>query len=104
MTTKNPYSVILVDARGLSQADKDEACEKFRASLNAHFGEPKKVATAYAAYWNAWVALDDAETTSMEQVKQIDVWKDAKNIAESAAFEDWVGDPGGAHFEVEVAT
>lgn len=100
MTT---YTATLFDARGLTDADKREAEEKFCEAIESTLGGVDQVAPAYRAYQAAFDAHESlplpAEATDSERAA-VARWERAERAGNQAAFDGW-HDVGGAHFEIE---
>lgn len=89
------YAITLVDASGVRSADKDQACQRYRAALEQHLGHPAAVPVAYRAM------LSEQEN-GLDDGPAIRAWAAANAAGERAAFEGWHA-PGAAHFELELA-
>lgn len=83
------------DAPGVSSADKDQACQRYRAAIERHLGYPVAVSTAY----RAMLAEQDE---GLEDGPATRAWEAANAAGERAAFAGWHA-PGTAHFELELA-
>ena len=100
--TTSTYTASLFDCRGISDTDRREAEQLFCATIEAKLGD---VAAAYSAYESAFQAHGELPLPSAATEQEraaVEAWEAAERVGYAAAFAGWVGDLGGAHFEINI--
>ncbi len=103
MTTATPtYTVKLVDAAGLSAAQRSAAELRFRMALEFALGGPDSVLPALQACLLVRTLNEDTPTGSVPEAEQqvIALWEKAEADAIVAAFRPLGKEMGNARFEI----
>lgn len=98
------YTVRIFHSEEVSEAEREQAAQRFRAALDASLGDASLVAPVYRAYLRLLqIHGDQARPWDLDSSEQLlaDQWEAAELAATQAAFgaERYMGD---AHFELEI--
>jgi hypothetical protein len=98
------YKLRIFHTEDVSDAEREQAAQRFRAALEAALGDASLVVPVYRAYLRLLQAHGDhARPWDLSPAEQLlaDQWEEAELAATRAAFgaERYMGD---AHFELEI--
>ena len=98
------FSVTLMDCP-IGSDDKDQAESTFSRALIKQLGSSETVVEAYSEYERVFAKYEELplpQEASQGERAAIKRWQDAENIAACEALQGFLGDTGGAYFELTI--